>query len=434
MKLPENIESTLDEPIAILGWGVSGRALAELLDGHGYSYSVYDEKAQGENIGSEFFEVQAKRHKLAIFSPGFPQNHQWIKTARKYCLEVVGEMDFASLFWRGDIIAVTGTNGKTTICSFLSMALQRQGVRVLLGGNIGVPLSRIVLENNNEDAVVVCEVSSFQSEKLQFFQPDTVMWTNFGEDHLDHHSSMEEYFRAKWDLVGRLKEGGDLLLGDSVVAYSEKFGLRVPEGAVVISSKNLDIEKIPNNSPFKSRPQMPNYFMTLAFWKIKGYTELSLRNVAMNFKLAAHRLSVIGDYHGVQFWNDSKATNFDAVIAALDTFSKPVKWIGGGKNKGGDLAVFTKAIAPKIKYAYLIGEVSTQLQRLLSDIGVTAHLCNTLDEAVIRSYSEGEFVPDIVFSPGFSSFDMFDNYVHRGNSFQKAFLGLKNNLIHSKLT
>ena len=189
---PGFLQPALSRPVAILGGGISGRGVEALLASLGAQGTVYDAQ------GLAFDAAASRRHALVVFSPGFPPSHPWLQLARAAGSVCLGELDFASLFWRGRIVAVTGTNGKTTLAEFLAHALAGIGVEARAAGNIGRAFSQSVADAGGgaPAAVAVCEVSSFQAETLQHFHAEATLWTNLAEDHLERHGEMDSYFAA----------------------------------------------------------------------------------------------------------------------------------------------------------------------------------------------------------------------------------------------
>jgi UDP-N-acetylmuramoylalanine--D-glutamate ligase len=424
MQLPAVLAPLARRPVAVLGYGVSGQAATALLQQCGCGVEPYDEKP-APGVRGEFGPVEAKRHDLVVYSPGFPQDHPWLKTAHTAGCECLGEMDFASLFWQGRLIAVTGTNGKTTLTEFLATALRRQGLSTVPAGNIGHPLSRLDDLGSTAERTAVCEISSFQSEGLRHLRPHVLLWTNFDEDHLDRYANLRDYFEAKWNLVARLAEP-KLIVGESVAQAAAKFGRQLPAFAKVARREGSE-HLVPADSVFASHPQSENYLIARAFWEMEGRPLAVLEETARSFSTRRHRLARIAEWEGVTYWNDSKGTNFHATLAALETFPQPVIWIGGGKSKGGDIEGFAGRAAGRVREAFLIGETAGVLATGLHQRGVAALVCETLREAVERAHQAGrQSAPaSVLFSPGFSSFDMFHDYAERGLAFEQAVLGLK---------
>jgi UDP-N-acetylmuramoylalanine--D-glutamate ligase len=414
-EIPEQLRKRLTRPAAIFGGGVSGRAVAEALSHSGSASVIYDEKGENRVFG----ETEAKRHDLVIYSPGFPQPHPWLIAARRAGLMCLSELDFGSLLWSGPTVAVTGTNGKTTLTEFLSFAHKRMGQNAIACGNIGLPLTAIANTATNATFLAVVEVSSFQSEDLRYYSPETVLWINFDEDHLDRHGDGETYFRAKYKLVERMVPGGTLIVGESVEAYAKQFGIELPENTIVAKRGDV-VQTLPEGSVFQSWPQQENWALAVRYAEAKGLSRQSLEESAKLFRLAPHRLRKVAEAKGIEFWNDSKGTNFHSVYAALAQFNIPVRWIGGGKWKGGDLKHFVQQINPQIEAAYLIGETAPDLQKFFAELGKNARCYSSLQDAVVAATRDAHGPMAILLSPGFSSFDMFNGYAERGLVFERA--------------
>lgn len=430
LTIPDLLKPYVQKPVAIFGNGISGKAVASLLDNLKIDYLIYDNKKQdGAQHCLDFSDESSEKHSLVIFSPGFPLDHPWLILARKKACYSLTELDFAALFWKGKIIAITGTNGKSTLTKLLTQALLNLGLNGICCGNIGDPLSAQHAYFNDINAIAVCEVSSFQAEALYHFSPDALLWTNFDEDHLDRHGDLKKYFTAKWTLIHRLKS--DLLfIGKSVKQFADQQEFYFPKKPFIVDeslNKKDNIDKDISESIFSASPQLENYLHALYYWKVEGYDYEILKNTALTFKPLRHRLAITDEIEGKIFWNDSKGTNFLATIEALKFFDDKVLWIGGGKYKGGDLEAFVKKISPFIEEAFLIGQTAERLAILLELRGVKAFVYPSLDEAVEKAFEKGLSYKfkNIVFSPGFSSYDMFSNAEERGNFFEKYVLELK---------
>ena len=420
--LPELLARRLARPAAILGDGVSGRAMAAALAAAGRAFAVYD--ARGAN--PRFAAEEAGLHDLALLSPGFAQNHPWVLAARRAGCLCLGELDFAALLWDGPAVAVTGTNGKTTLTEFLAFAHKRAGRNAVACGNIGLPLTTVA-----SDAAVaaagllpVVEVSSFQAEDLRHFAPEAVLWTNLDEDHLDRHGDMESYFRAKHKLVERLLPAGILVVGQSVVDHARALGIELPPETVVARREDV-AGAVPDGSAFDTWPQRENWALARRYWEARGLPVAALEEAARLFRPAPHRLRKVAEAGLVEFWNDSKGTNFHATLAALAGFDCPVRWIGGGKWKGGDLRRFAERLAPRIERAHLVGETGPELLGLLRELGKPCELHPTLEEATVAAGRDPAAVRTaVLLSPGFASLDMFRGYAERGLVFERAAQGL----------
>jgi UDP-N-acetylmuramoylalanine--D-glutamate ligase len=414
--LPANLQPLLDRPAAVLGAGRSGRAAAELLRRLGATVELYDER--GEGGATTDYRPAPGTVGLVVVSPGFPLSHPWVAAARVAGGTCLGELDLASLCWRGGVVAVTGTNGKTTLTAFLAHALRWAGRDAEAVGNIGRPFSAWVLERGGGSpaAVAVCEVSSFQAETMRFFRADAALWTNFAEDHLERHGTMADYFQAKWRLFERTV-GGEVFAGPDVAEAAEHYGQRLPEGAVVPWDDPTG-DLLLQGTPFEGAPARENFRLAAAWWRAAGLRESLLYAAARTYQPQPHRLAMIAEQAGVRWWDDSKATNFHATEAALGRFAAPVHWIGGGRGKGGDVAAFVARIAPRLKRAYVIGETRGMLSTWLGQAGVEHVVCGDLAEAVRRAGENVAAGDDVVLSPGFSSLDQFSGFDERGRSFQ----------------
>ncbi len=437
---PSAITALLARPVAVLGAGVSGLGVMELLAAIGAHGVLYDSKAA--NAERNFTAREAAGHGLVVFSPGFAPEHAWLAVARAAGCTCLGELDFASLFWRGELVAITGTNGKTTLTEFLAHALTATGRRAHATGNVGYPFSRLVVSQNGGVAepvaavvrppgasaltsaatpilapvIAVCEVSSFQAETLQHLRPTATLWTNFAEDHLERHPGMAAYFAAKWRLTERTPPDA-VFAGSSVQSYALSSGHTLPPSAR-LATEGQPADARLGGTVFAGYPQRENFLLATAWWRHAGLPEAALYAAAHSFRLGDHRLARVGEKRGVTFWNDSKATNFHAVEAALATFAGPVLWIGGGKAKGGDLAGFVRRIAGHLRHAFLIGETSPALAGHCREARIPATLCASLAEAVTGAFGLAAAGDHIVLSPGFASFDMFRGYDDRGRQFQ----------------
>lgn len=417
MKLspPAFLAPLLARPVAIFGGGVSGDGVCALLAQVGATGTVYDAR------GTPF--VDLRDHRLVVYSPGFTPDHPWLAAARASGALCLGELDFASLFWQGRIVAITGTNGKTTLTEFLTHALRSIGVDAHATGNIGHSFSRLAMElaGAGQPTIAVCEVSSFQAETLQHFRATSTLWTNFAEDHLERHPGLRSYFAAKWRLVERTVASAALpsvFLGTSAADSAKRFGFQ-SAGIVCVTTLGLAPDPLLAGTVFEEYPQRENFVLAQAWWNAQGLEPAALYAAARSFKLGRHRLTRVAEVDGVVYWNDSKATNFHAVEAALSRFTTPVVLIAGGKAKGGDLRGFVERIAPGVHHVLLIGATSAELAAHCEARSVSFTKCENLENAVSRA---AEFAPrggHVLLSPGFASFDQFRNYEDRGEQFEK---------------
>lgn len=426
------------KPAAIFGTGVSGTSAAALLLEYGIESVFYEEKDSknaGGNVG-EFDETAAKKHSLAVYSPAFRPDHKWLKQAQSAGIETLCEPDLAAMAWKGKIIAITGTDGKTTLTKFAAHVLRKYGFDAVTAGNIGTPLSRHCadfkrLKRDSSESVAVCELSSFQSFGLRRLKFDALVWTNFDADHMDWHRSMKEYFNAKYNLVKLLSN--KIFITDKTVALAaEKYADPLPSYAKIMDFDTPEFKTQALNSPepFNSSIQSKNYAMACELCRaFAGISENQVRAAAADFELPQYRFGTFIKIGGIKFYNDSKSTNAHSASAALrELYGAPnLIWIGGGKDKFSDLTELCNEVRKCAVGAVLIGQTAKALSSMLSGLPLGAHVCENMEDAVKKAY---EMCPErrgtVLFSPAFSSFGMFSGYVERGKSFEKNVLCLKN--------
>ncbi len=412
LTIPSSLQQALSKPVAIFGAGLSGQGALAMLRQLGLPAVVYDRK------GTEFTADCAKEHRIVIFSPGFTSDHPWLVTACEAGLECMGELDFAALFWRGRVVAITGTNGKTTLTEFLTHALRQEWEPAHAVGNIGRPFTRLVADTAGglAEDIAICEVSSFQAETIQHFQTEAVLWTNFSEDHLDRHPNMESYLNAKWSLVARAPEEA-VFAGTSVYVHAKKYNRQLPISAWIdTEAQPADPELA--QTVFAEYPHRENFIMAAAWWRHAGRAQAELYKAAKTFRLGRHRMSRVEEIDGVTFWNDSKATNFHAVEAAVGRLDKPVHVILGGEPKGGDLEAFIGRIGPKVAELILIGQTRGTLAAACETHHVKHVECDSLSAAVSWAIESARPGGHVLLSPGFASFDMFHSYEDRGDQYE----------------
>jgi UDP-N-acetylmuramoylalanine--D-glutamate ligase len=425
--IPAFLSPFLARPVAVFGGGVSGVGARDLAASLGAEAVIYD------RTGLEFTDTAAAGHRLVVFSPGFTPSHPWLSRARAAGCKCLGEIDFASLLWRGRLIAVTGTNGKTTLTEFLCHALPSVGRRAVAAGNVGRSFAGLVASESggSPEITAVCEVSSFQAETLIHFRAEATLWTNFAEDHLERHPGMESYFAAKAVLA---EKSDRVFAGSSVRSYAESIAKRSPSrGPAVFFDSDGDptadiiwvrTEGLPPDpglagTLFGEYPQRENFVLAAAWWRAADLSVSALYAAVRTFHLGRHRLARVGEVDGVTYWNDSKATNFHAVEGALPRFNSPVLLIAGGKGKGGDLSGFVHRIAPRVRHLFLIGETAGELSRACLQAGVGHSMCASLSEAVHSAAGAAKPGDHVLLSPAFASFDMFRGYADRGDQFER---------------
>lgn len=429
------------ERIAILGMGQSGRAVASLAQSNGVDFVGFDEdpnsgfRVLSPNELSDFDAV--------VISPGFSKIHLWRKWALESGKPCYGELGYASWYWRGQLIGVTGTNGKTSVTQLLAACFQAQGISVLATGNIGFPLADAVCaQENDSEAIAICEISSFQAEFSEGIEMDALLWTNFAPDHLDRYQSLSEYFEAKWQLIKCLKPGALFVCSKDVVAACKEFGKTLPDTTIVADS--LETADWLQGTAFERQPQIENLQLVYSYWHQSEYVFSALKEGVQRFELPAHRLQRVENKHfaGAVFWNDSKATNFHAVRGALDAMTDaPVFWIGGGQDKGEPLTDLARLLKGRVEHAFVYGETAPMLFETFINEGIEVESCNSLENAVHRA-SEAAMAAapamatpftsartslpiQVLFSPGFASFDQFKSYSERGKIFINEVLSLK---------
>lgn len=407
------------KPAAILGAGVSGDGAGTLLRALEWEYQTYDER------GRAFGLAEAQACSVVVVSPGFEVDHPWLVHAREAGVEIFGEADFASAFWPGPVVAVTGTNGKTTLARFIERLLREAGRPARALGNVGESFSAAAAEKPEPDETAVLELSSFQTETLRLLRPDAVVWTNFAEDHLDRHRDLSDYFRAKARLVEALPEGGTFLAGASVRESAEALGLALARSPLVARAEEAEGTELPAFSPFRALPQRETLALGLAFAREAGIGGEAVKKALAEFRGDPHRMEKVATVGRTTFWNDSKATNFAAALAACRHFAGKALWIGGGKDKGGDLAGFARRLRELVAGAYLVGETGPALGKLLAAMGSPVTICENLAKAVKAAYDDARDASDVLFSPGFASLDSFSGYEERGKTFVDLVLNLK---------
>jgi UDP-N-acetylmuramoylalanine--D-glutamate ligase len=415
----------MSKPYAIFGAGLSARAACRLAESKGIEVVVIDEAGLGDQ--RTFDRSDLLRFDCFVFSPGFSLDHPWRVLAEEADVPCVGELAFAASFWTGAIIGVTGTNGKTTLTNLLNRALSLAGHDCVAAGNIGYPFSDAVLsEVNHPGAFVVLEISSFQAELPEGLELDALLWTNFAEDHLDRYDSMVSYFKAKARLFDCLKMDGICVVGPQVAAWIE--GHNPGFDACSVAGEDVDVSpRLDARSVFHRFPYSEDFSLAVEFWWLSGYSSEVLIEVGNAFQLAPHRLDVVAERDGVKFWDDSKATNFHATLAALESVGRPVIWIGGGREKGGDVEAFAREVAGLVDVAVLYGEVAGRLAAALDGHLSLVHEYARFEDAVgaAAELATGWSEVNVLLSPGFASFDQFNSYGARGKSFIDTVLSLK---------
>ena len=396
--------------VAVLGAGESGRAAAALLRARGYTALPCDEAAPGAEARRAPDPSSAD---AAVISPGFPPDHPW---RQGWGGLLLGECALAAHCWPGPVLAVTGTNGKSTLVSFLAAALEAAGEKATACGNLGRAWSRACLEEGAPDRWAVVEASSFQIHDWPAPAPDAALWTNFAVDHLDWHPDEGHYFRSKLRLVAGARRAW---VGANVARAARVRGEVLPEGVRTVAADAGEVP--PPDSLFAQPPFRELYALASAWWSATGRDPADLAAAARDFRGLPHRCESLGTLHGWRVVNDSKATNGHAAVAAARAAAGPVLWIGGGSGKGEDPRTVAGALAPLVGAAFCFGSTGAALAAALSGAGVPADAAPDLETLWPRVLAHLASRPGgtLLFSPGFASFDQYGSYARRGDHFRQ---------------
>lgn len=447
MVLPIRLEG---KRVSVIGALRSGTAAAGLLSviGARVFISDMDPNLEGqeettdlrkEGVESEFGIHTEKIYEadLMVVSPGVPQNAEVVLTAMERGIPVVSEVELASWYTELPIVAVTGSNGKTTTATILA-DMYREGDYVpLLAGNIGFPFSRSVLEileKEPRNGIHVLEISSFQMEHIHGFRPKIAVLLNLSPDHLDRYSSMKNYVDAKMRIVENMKEEDhvvynvdDPLLRQHVdtKARLTPFSLgshrnvlfHVNEKSVYDESQEILISL--EDILLPGRHNLANFLAAATAGKLLDVPRRGIRKVMKTFRGVPHRLEQVRTLDGIEFYNDSKATNVQSVKMAIDAFSRPLILIMGGRDKGADFMELLPPMTSKVKQVLVLGEAADRIQETLSR-SIPCNKVTTIDSAVSLAHDIGENGDVVLLSPGCASFDMFKNFEKRGEAFKAA--------------
>ncbi|TYT74569.1 UDP-N-acetylmuramoyl-L-alanine--D-glutamate ligase [Desulfobotulus mexicanus] len=420
----------------VVGLGISGMAAVRLLKSQGYRVTGMDERA-GETGAPELFErfipmicpdtlLEAD---LIILSPGFDPNRPELKKARLKKIPIIGEMALGLRQLKTPLVAITGTNGKSTVTELIGAMLTASGKKVFTGGNLGLPLCDFVLQGCPAD-IAILEVSSFQLDTLESFTPDVAVLLNISPDHLDRYPDMAAYTASKARIFKDMKKGIAVLNhGDSQVrAIGEKLPLTIhwydrENAGIAIREKNLILENGKvldlSNFPLPGRHNLENLAAAMLAAKAAGATEKGMENAIENFQGLEHRMTPAGSIHGIACYDDSKATNMDAVCRALSAFNREVVLIMGGRDKGGDYKTMEESVRSHARALILMGEASDTIEQALGHM-VPCIRAKNMDDAVKKAVQNADAQTPILLSPACSSFDMFRNYKERGMQFREA--------------
>jgi len=429
-----------NQNVAVLGAGLSGIAAALLLKDEGASVTVLDsadekqllkstvDTLRGQDIRvvcGEAADHDSAKYDFVVLSPGIDPASPLAQNFSSRKIDSIGELE---LGWRSaemPVIAITGTNGKTTTTEMLAQMLNDCGQKTIACGNIGKPLSEVSREKAKYDVLTV-EVSSFQLETIKTFRPSVGLWLNFAPDHLDRYRSVAEYRAAKLRLFD-YQTADDVAIVNAVEtlpslkartitfsAYSNRADFRLSEGAILF--ENQRVLRL-SQTKLRGSHNIENLMATLAAGHARGIPFEKMVPSLSNYEPRPHRCEFVRQIGGVDYINDSKATNLDAVEKALLAQTKPVVLIAGGKDKGFDFVLLRNLVKEKVRASILIGEMAKRIAHDWKGAAPT-EFATSLADAVARAHATAKSGEIVLFSPGTSSFDMFKSYADRGDQFR----------------
>lgn len=437
--------------VLVVGMGRSGVAVAGLLKKKGAVVKVTDVRPELSLISEiRFLQeqgilIEAGGHEEASFlesdlivvSPGVRLDLLPLLNARARGIEIIGELELAFRFLKGRIIAVTGTNGKTTTTTLIGEILGKAGYEVQVGGNIGTALSSFV-DSSSPNTWNVVEVSSFQLELAPTFRPDIAVFLNITPDHLDRYASFDAYFEAKLNLFRNQKPTDYAVLNhddlnlrpaskrlQSEVLWFSSFE-PVPSGTfkqgdeLIWREKEMQTPVIRRTEiPLKGEHNVENVAAAITASALAKVPVAQMGASIKGFKGVEHRMEFSGNVCGVQFYNDSKATNVDAALKAITAFDSGIILILGGRDKGGDFRALVPHIKNRVKCLVLLGEASHKIRSQLGDVVPTVQ-STSMRHAVEIAFGKATSQDTVLLAPACASFDMFENYEQRGREFKKA--------------
>jgi UDP-N-acetylmuramoylalanine--D-glutamate ligase len=379
-----------------------------------------------------------RRQDLIVVSPGVPMDTPEVKQVVAFGLPVIGELELASRYLQGQVVAITGSNGKTTTTTLVGKIFRDSGLPTQVGGNIGLPVIDLVAQSTPE-TVNVLEVSSFQLETVEEFHPRVAVILNITPDHLDRHGSFEKYAAAKERIFERQDAKDALVLnGDDRVAQmgaarakSEVFwfsgtkavrrGAFVRDGVIVWVEKEGGVTEpvMPvSEVPLKGAHNIENVLAAVCVARLEKVPAESIRASVATFTAVEHRLELVRKLNRVEFYNDSKATNVDATMKAVASFPKGIHLILGGKDKDSDYGSMAELLKKRVKVVYTIGSAAEKIERQLHGV-VKMVAAKTMQTAVAEAAKAAVAGDVVLLSPACSSFDQFENYEHRGQVFRQ---------------
>jgi UDP-N-acetylmuramoylalanine--D-glutamate ligase len=435
--------------VLVVGLGKSGVASALFMKKQGARVTVSDTKS-GDELRNEIpvlldhgITVETGGHgdrtfqgqDLIVVSPGVPVDAPPLVQARSLGENVIGEIELAAQFLPGPIVAITGSNGKTTTTTLTGEIMTASGFPALVGGNIGTPAISLA-ERAKPGTVIVLEISSFQLETIQSFRPKVAVVLNVTPDHLDRHRTFEIYAAAKTRIFeNQQSEDCAVLNADdsTCVAMSKKTraqiywfsrqneverGAWVRDGNIVFrdGSGQREIMQV-SEIPLKGAHNLENVLAAVCASVLMGCSAEKIRQAVHGFKAVEHRLEFVASIGGVDYYNDSKATNVDATIKALESFPSNIHLIVGGKDKGSDYTVLNDLLRQRVKRVYTIGAAAGKIESQIK--GAEVVHAETLENAIRQAHSSAQAGDVVLLAPACASFDQFENFEHRGREFKR---------------
>jgi UDP-N-acetylmuramoylalanine--D-glutamate ligase len=438
----------------VVGLGKSGVASALFMKAHGARVTVSDTKS-GDELRNEIpvlldhgITVETGGHgdrtfrgqDLIVVSPGVPVDAPPLVQARSLGETVIGEIELAAQFLPGPIVAITGSNGKTTTTTLAGEILTAAGLPTLVGGNIGTPAISLA-ERAKPETVVVLEISSFQLETIQTFRPKIAVVLNVTPDHLDRHRTFEIYTDAKARIFEN-QQGSDFAVLNADDPTCVAMGARtraqvfwfsrqkevqqgawVRDGNIVFRDSKGQREVLQvSDIPLKGAHNLENVLAAVCAGVLMGCAPEKVRQAVHDFKAVEHRLEFVATVAGVDYYNDSKATNVDATIKALESFPANIHLILGGKDKGSDYTVLNDLIRQRVKRVYTIGAAAAKIESQVK--GAEIVHAETLENAIRKASVAAQAGDVVLLAPACASFDQFKNYEHRGKVFKEIVAAL----------
>jgi UDP-N-acetylmuramoylalanine--D-glutamate ligase len=439
----------MSKRISILGAGESGIGAAMLAKSKGAEVFVSDSGSIAEKYVQELLNLsinfeQGGHHEnyilnsdLIIKSPGIPESAPIMKKIRATGISVLSEIEYAAQFSHAQFIAITGSNGKTTTSLLTYYLLQKLGLNVGLAGNIGDSLAKQVVKDQYDFYVV--ELSSFQLDDMQDFKADIAIMLNITPDHLDRYEyNFQNYINSKFKIVQNMTKQNYFIYNSDDKVISDNLCSRQIDPALIalsLSSQKyfgalatLDQLSFSLNQkftiptehiPLKGKHNMINAMAAISVASLLGFEKNQIEQAIVGFQNAPHRLEPIGVLDGVEYINDSKATNVDSVWYALDSFPKPIVWIAGGVDKGNDYSLLTDLVKDRVKALVCMGTDNTALHKAFDSVVDTIVDASSIQEAVEKASYLAESGDVVLLSPACASFDLFKNYIDRGDQFKK---------------